>query len=906
MFPTGRTITRSIGLGLIGLWLALPAHAQVCREEGVESPDNVTAIDCDMRYAQTKLTCTDTYEMRGREGNLTLPTMFPTCPREEMPTRSTPKLSFIKSFTPYLFDFLRDPEDNTRPYAGYIARGTTGDPNQTFAVIGNAPQGVTRQKGCVNQINLEGVDSPEERAKLVRLQLDNCANQFILNSAIYPYHKAGSNQICGTEANPARRCTQEDMCQPLRMRTDSRQEYQADTYIKAAWKKLLQDPGYRKTQGAPKEPHLPDGIDLANPIAPPAAADQEIRLSAITATEYEEIIDPSHPFSPRWDFKYNEREFYSPTTSTYMSKYHDDAKAVYCAGNRADSGDESKDKDYKVDVLEFRREVFNKGITNRIGYNTACYNDKGDQRVPIMTMPVVGIFHPQFISMVAGAYCYKVIAPPIPAVLPYYQGYEGQAQRVPCWECFKLNGKVDDSSDSQKPPCTTRYDSEDLSIKPPYLPGGRNGMKTKAICMMNPAETNKPMSTLCRDLRAPYAPLNKLKMRYHNPEGKEDEGGGEKTVVLKGGVQEGLWHKEYFGNHMPYPRLWDTGSSLQKSTGTDQDPLDALGQFTAIVGVGREATPGDSQSGGGGGGDDDDATRTDQRCLYGGWGDNVSVGGASITIPDPVTSWTELKLYQAYTTRETNTVCIGRYEKAFKYRSSENQLLVAAGAERTGILRTTCDVDDRGRTITSSCVSREVGEEEADGQQQGQSEGQWHNMQYIRDSLPLAWRGYIGDADSNKEFPKLADGASLITGLDNAQCGDIILMPYGGGTESDTATRGLPKLARVVCEAGVKGDAALGAVRNMKGKHYIEVEEADNGKWPDVCGTTDMMGELKSRRLFKPGEMRPEITATLDRLEWTTSCTDTKLSECEMEQWGELKLYRPVDNVVEGSEEDSE
>lgn len=957
MIPTGRRRIQPIFAGVIALLVALPAIAQVCKEPDGPNSGDYTYMDCDMTYRDTELRCDKKYKIKNKDGKeVELVSMFPTCPKEEMPMKQTEKKSFIKDFTPYLYSYVLDKDDKTRPYSGYIARGTTGDPTSTFAAIGNAPKGVNRQKGCVNQIELQGITSPEDRAKMIRLQLDNCANQFILHTAAYPFHKANSQMICGTKDNPYKRCSQEDMCQPLRMK-EAKNEYEASDYIEAAWKKMLNDPNYRKTPGIRPlgaqtvnpsdhsgEPHLPMGLQLKNTDAAGVKMpSMNVTVSQIVSTPYEEIIDPTHPFSPRWDFRYNERDFYSPLTAGYMSEYYDDSKAVYCAGNRADSDNEDDNKEYKVDVLEFRRPTFDKGILNRIGYNTACYNDSMETEVNIMLgPPVFMIPSPAFIAMAAASYCFKVTEIPIPAVLPYYQGQTGKAKRMKCWECYKLDGKVNDKDEDQLPPCATRYDREDRKIVNtsedgyPVFPGGLNAFKREAVCMMNPLEKKTSAAKLCADLRAPYEPLNKLKMRYHNPDGKEEDGGGEKTVVLKEGVLEGLKFNDYFydsdtkNGHMPYPRLWDTGKSIQKSTETGQDPNDALGQFTAIVGVGREAAldeandeaSGDSGSSGGstggaGGGEEEKKERKDERCMYGGWGGDVSFGGVSIDTPDPVTSWTELKLYQAYTTREQNVVCLGRYEKAFKYRSPENQLLVAAGAERTGIVKTECDIDTSvtpHRTKLETCVSKEIGEEEADKEDSATPGGEtdeegkkWKSLQYIQDSWPLAWRGYLSAKDDENKFPKFPDGAGArVTGLDKAECGDILLMPDGGGEKGDSKSRGLPKLARVKCEAGEKPDERASAVRDIKGKHFVEVEEADNGKWPDVCGTTNMLGEMKTRRLFKPGEMRPEIKSTLEALDWTTSCEDTMLSECEMKTWSELKLYRPIKDVRDGNDGDEE
>ena len=868
--------------------------------------------------------------------------MFPPCAAKPMPMRTTERKSFIKDFSPYLYAYPKDTSDKSKPYSGYIMRGTTGDPMSTFAAIGNAPKGVTRQKGCVNQIDLSGVTSVEDQAKLIRLQLDNCANQFILNSAIYPFHKAGSNLICGTKDDPYKRCSQEDMCQPLQMKAPGN-EYEASTYIKAAWKKLLNDPSYRKTMrpacllpgSDPScEPHLPTGITLNNTdkSGTKMPSIQTLTLANIAASPYEEIIDPSHPFSPRWDFDYNEREFYSPFTAPYMSKYYDDEKAVYCAGVRGKSDDAGGDsggtsdscKDegvIKVDVLSFRRDAFNKAVMARIGYNTYCYNDRSATTGSICQVPLT-------------SWCWTIKS------IDPYNWCNSQVESKNCWECFGLNGKVDDEK-KKTPPCTTRYDGNDRSIsKPGYFPGGLNAFQWKATCTADPKEIfdKKTMSDACQELRAPYTPLNKLKMRYHNPKekeddegsagdsctesggdsGEEDESSGASTVVLKGGVQEGLWHKEYFGNHMPYPRLWDVGNSIQKAkTNGGQNATDDYGMYTAVVGVGREGEPGEdseeSADGGTGGGaegeEEEEKKKKDERCLYGGWGGDVSFGGLSISTPDPVTSWTELKLYQAYTTREQNVVCLGRYEKAFKYRSSENQALLSAGSVTTGIVKTECDVDTSvkpNRTKLETCKYIELNKDEKDdaaGESVSEDGKKWTSLQYVQESWPLPWVGYMSDPDSSLQFPNLPGDAKLVTGLDNAQCGDIILMPYGAGKKDDAKTRGIPKVAHVICEEGEKTDKNLSAIRKIDGKHYIEVLEADNGKWPDVCGTTSMMGEMKTRKLFKPGEMREVIKATLENLDnWTTSCADTMLTECEMEPWDELKLYRPVDNLPDGDD----
>ncbi|MFO0110721.1 MAG: hypothetical protein ACK52W_09380, partial [Alphaproteobacteria bacterium] len=73
--------------------------------------------------------------------------------------------------------------------------------------------------------------------------------------------------------------------------------------------------------------------------------------------------------------------------------------------------------------------------------------------------------------------------------------------------------------------------------------------------------------------------------------------------------------------------------------------------------------------------------RKDERCLLGGWGGPSSFGGVSVDAPDPVTSWTELKLYQARTARKDGVYCIGRYDKVFKPESTEEKILSLAGGD---------------------------------------------------------------------------------------------------------------------------------------------------------------------------------------------------------------------------------
>ena len=1329
--------------------------APVCSETGGTSD----APGCDMAYRNTKIDCYDTYAATDKDGNaVQLPSMlFQSCPAKPMPHRDTPHLSYIKNFSPYLYAWIQDTTDKTHAYSGYVIRGTTGDAMQTLAAIGTPPSGVTRQKACVNQIDLSKATTLADRAKLIRLQLDNCANQFILNTAISPNYKANSNFICGTAANPYKHCTQEDMCQPLRTLPDNN-EYLPSTYITAAWKKLLTDPSSAsllRNGKAPLEPHLPSTLTFTSTIDVPNFG--EIRTSQLAITPYEEIIDPSHPFSPRWDFENNERDKYSPLTQDYSK----DAKnAVFCAG--------SKTNVYKVDILSFREQKldFDKKVTERINYNEACHTNGGMQKNPCCyfdpvkyaaevalsfgkkvvpkceflscetcykmtaTQPVCATTYAQSPDRAKNIPTYKSpINPvfPVAAILRFTQTVaqlsqalsltnmpagttvaqaasvlksttsvisafapntplnqitpllSGQSSMLSAAKSFvsanvhlsvgginlnvndvagllsapqgllgglspdtlmsdaknmlsgqvnlmanfpggttvaqalsgintvksitsqvsalggsttdaknlmnlgvtlskatpagatvaqatalyneygtKLNdlspstlvssvdaSKTSDAGkllaalpkgttvgqattvfraniaglgtiDSSQPAASftsilnttvgnaigmpnmnitqmaktaeslgttlgnmatsvssggANLGNLDMGSASTFLKGqvdamvqlpgglkvstvatmltsqsgllsgvtsaaglssltgaftaqlsslgpvgnmaasaissvmssqataltsaltsgatsaltggltsaigssgvssalsavgggnlssiagavdaqalggglgnltsaaglsnlqslsgtslsglGGAGMKsvTSSLGSFNPADCSNTannssiplycvlaalplanttascnpdefgakndtaMASLCKDLRAPYTPINKLKMRYHDPNDTASQ-------VLKNGVLEGLSFNDYFADkdnkigHMPYPRLWDTGRSIQNLQSTDQDPNDIHGQYTSIVGVGREAAtdavnaslPADQQ-------------HHDERCLYGGWGENngssVSFAGLSIQVPDPITSWTELKLYQAYTTRETNVVCLGRYEKAFQHRSNEGQLLASDAASLPRNVEVVDSKNAKG-ILTSTAV--DMGD---NGGKKVKTNSRTQAGPPL--VLPPQWLGYFTASDASQRFPNLPGGGSVITGLDNAQCGDFILMPTGGGG-TDAATRGLPKIARVLCPDSLAQKPNASGVNLLVGtsNHYVSVKEADNGRWPDVCGTTNMFGELKQRDLYKPGEMKPETLAILNRLGWVHTCADTMLEECEMTNWSSLQLYRP-------------
>lgn len=901
------------------------AHAQVCRDSDSDAGgEDRFYIDCDMTYKNTELMCRmPPYPV----------TVQPSCPADPMPMRTTERKSFIKDFSPYLFAYARDKDDTNRPYSGPYYRGTGGDASQSFQLFGKAAKGVNQISACVPQLKFPkklDLDDPEDQAKRVRLELDNCTNQYILNSALYPYQKENAVMpSMENEADASARISLATHCQPLRAAPETQNEYLASDYLKAAWIKMMQKPNYRKTPGAPLEPHLPSGIKINNPIAPPNPF-PEVRLSSIGAVPYEEINDPTHPFSPRWDFKWNERDHYSPMTAFYQKAPANsdsgglgsitgsafDKNAVFCAGVHIEDKNESneqkkEDQLVKVDVLEFRRATFEEGLKkHRIGFNTAC---KAEENMSETTM--------SWWLAISTSYCWENIEIPM-----FDNAFQGVAKRIPCWKCFGLEGKVD--GEESHPPCATGHSGQDLDIVNPYLPGTLNGVGNwilklitqpqklfsnikkfkKAVCNVDPPPKRKRrdehnIDTLCRNLRAPYTSLNKLKMRYHNPE-------DEQNIVLTDGVPEGYSFKEYFKNHMPYPRLWDTGRSIQRTQTAEQDPRDVLGQYTTIVGIGHEGSPpsqeeegGGTGSTGGGSGEDsqqakfDKLKKQDQRCLYGGWGGNQSFGGVSVSKPDPVSSWTETKLYQVRTLRDMQLSCLGRYEKAFKPGSSENMVLNATGAEyQRGIISipkgdNTYDY----QTLTDYRTAQEEG-----GGTEDEEAKKKRMLQMKSEAYLLAWRGYLSTPKTDQQFPNFPEGSpTLVTNLDNAELGDIVLLPKGTQKAAQNGTQklGLPRVGLVVATNVPKESDC-----KKRNNCFVQVLEADNGKWPDVCGTTDTWGEMKTRTFYKEGMLPKNAKKEYDRIKSTSDCEDPHLSDCELKAWDTIKLYRVRNDERKGND----
>jgi hypothetical protein len=650
---------------------------------------------------------------------------------------------------------------------------------------------------------------------------------------------------------------------------------------------------------------LPCSVTLDNPLPPlkinnagdpdPAGSFPEVLLSSIAEIEYEGIIDPTHPFSPRWDYILTDRDYSTPTMrwggleagdlatvgvlvaamDTYIT---DTENTVFCAGaKKADGETDSKkkaDSTVQVDVLSFRKSAFERVLTKRVAYNWICKNLGNDP---------FGETQDAWFFVAPLSWCYDITG--FSWVYPWIY-----ATGKDCWDCYNLSGEVDD--ESEHPPCTANYIGEDLDMTGVMFGGGFNSFSLSAQC-------GTEMSKACADLRKPFTPINRLKMRYHNPDDPDDSAGD--NVALKEGALEGMTFREYFGNHMPYPRIWDLGQTLQKTpgAGNDQPPLDTTGQHTAIVGIGREAAAKVASNAATADADGrmPDEKYKDQRCKTGGWSSATSFitpsdddrvfppvpinfAGVTVYAPDPISSWTEMKLYQARTLRNVGLNCIGRYEKVFKPGSSENMMLIATGGELQRLVIHKCDRQPNG--LTSNCEYMSYEDYNTAGDPADTA-----TVVYLKERVPEkwpnAWRGYMSAADPDESFPNLNQAAiALSFGLNNAQVNDIIMPPIGAGFGINKT---LPKLALVV-EANTGGDCD--AKRNC----FVKVLEADNGKWPDACGTTDTWGEMKHRYYFKPGHLPTAAQDEYTRISSISDCKENKISECEQNQWNTLRLYR--------------
>ncbi len=894
--------------------------------------------------------------------------MYGPCSVQPTPHRTTPKSSPISDLNPNAFVYLKNKgdsnsgggsgnsgggEDDSKERVWQDAaygRGTPGDALTSKRPVGD-DKPINEDKDISSEYDKPGAkprlnaarpmikpsQKPKDRkeeACLNRVKWDNAVNQTIMEAAKFPFNKEGQRQIAWEdESKPGGKLSLKNHCQGLKMTMDGKEEYKAGTYIKAAYEKSLRDPNYRLTgssassafkteptgplfasliananaakgEGEFDEPGV-EGLQQYENKYPECSQCENIRINQILSVPQEEITDVTHPFTPRWHYKDNERNEFSPKGKEY-AKYEKDN--VRCAG------DAEKNK-VKVDILEFRRPPFEKGINQRITQNQQCFRNQ------------------------IRACCTKAGCKP-----------------VPCWKCFGQNGKTD------TPPCSTRHNQEDLTVLNAYkslVPNRKLNCQTSA-------------ASLCEKLRAPYRMVNKLKIRRAQKGHPKDR--------LPNGAPEGYSHIEYFANRMPYPIQHDTGRAIQDTPSTTQLATDFAGQYATLVGVGREkrsaggsgssstttfidsnetafanlfglSSPAHaaSSSSGSSGGEPTNKEK-DERCMMGGWGKDAQCSGMKFKKPNPMTSWTELKAYQARTIQDYSIACIGQYHKLYSPGNAEGKALMRAGGVYE---REICSKKDDKGNSTECGGSSSGGASSGGGSSTGGSSGSgggssgkefWEKRQQ---QWPLAYRGRMCnkkdfDEDQKKDCKKrecfpffgVKDGKcpELKTGLDEAKPGDIILMFAGGVKEEDSggassggASSGSSTSSTSSSSSGSDSDdekkplmptlAYVKAAHNSAStKDYKDcsqdkncnliVESSDDGQFPDACGNSFNWGGALSRTLYKPGNM-PEsykekikdIQKKNDVKNPSTNCVNPQFGACEYEDWDKAKVYRPSDDV---------
>lgn len=619
------------------------------------------------------------------------------------------------------------------PYLGPVYRGDENMYRYINRLV--QPTADTAVDVC-KQIITPNSDVEPDNPITARKEMDSCTNQYILfrsNMIRVPVDDQGElpDVMTGRE---------EDFCQPLRMVPfpEDEMEYVPSEYYVEAWRKTMMDAGHLARDGmAPKEPQYDAlGVSIKDPIQ--IRDDYStVTLNDMTEFEYERINDPTHPFTPRWDFEFNERLHYSPMTVEYS---YNPISAVRCSGGQIYPW-------IPVDVLKWRQPAFDFYINWRIIFNIICWN--------------IVIYNEHI-----------------------------------CWDFFEASADA--------PPCPTAWDGEE-KVETTLSKQAR-----QALCGVPHIED------LCEHINKPVAPANSLKLRENNDDN------------FPFGVPQGYTFAEYFDNHRPYMRCWDTGMECGRTEkppvgeGTDDDWLNQDdGSRWAVMGAGRE---GESCTIGGGNGDT-----------------NSQVDGAN----DPIMDWMELKLYQLRGMRETGITCLVQHEKVFKVGTGEEVIANRAGGQYQKTIPDTQGNLTRYRTFP------------------------W----------PLQWRGYATDPEDEFRYPNFGGSGALSgTGLDNAKTGEILIF------DEDVVGDDRIPYAAFVTETNNPGAGSVPP-------YYVKAVAYNHGKFPDTCGNTDnwYLGEEYTMYRDELPPYNQDLFAGVGQ--HTEGCEDPMNSFCIEQLWGDVKRY---------------
>lgn len=651
------------------------------------------------------------------------------------------------------------------PYLGPIYRGNGNLYRYTNRLVQPTLEtavDVCRQIITPNSSNPDSAHIPA----VARMELDSCTNQYILARADLPRVEMDDQG----EMPDVAEGREIEYCQPLRMMPveEEEQEYIPSQYYVEAWRKTMVDPAWLARAGtAPKEPFyaglgvgLQEAIELRddygivriNDLVEPWGGDEQ----------YERIYDPTHPFSPRWDFTFNERDHFSPMTATYGG---DPLNAVRCSG-------EAFYPIIKTDIMNWRLPAFSMYITWRIAFNFVCYNIQ-------------------------------------------YLG-------VPCFKLFNAT--------PMDPPCPTKWNGEEKAETASYnLPNG--GTFTGSIGLRKILCGPPHIEDLCEHITKPLAPANALKMR-------EDT-----EANFPFGVPEGYKFSDYFGDHRPYMRCWDTGMECGRR---NKPPVgegvldyylmqpDPPGKDYAIMGAGREG----------------------QSCLIGG-GKKLTASQLDMKA-DPIMDWMELKLYNLRGMRKAGINCLVRHEKLFKIGTSEEILANRAGGQYQ---KATPDTNDE-------------------------------LVRYSTFPWPLQWRGYVSDPEPANRYPNFGGGGAPLKGrgLDDARAGEILLFDQDIVQAGNPGTWRLPYLAFVTetCNSATGCPPAP--------SHWVKAVAYNHGKFPDACGNTEALEQGEEYTMWKGSLPAYNMDLFNNAESYTQSCDDPYNSFCTENYWDTVKRYFPKDD----------
>lgn len=827
----------------------------------------------------------------------------------------------------------------------------------------------------------------------VRLMLDSCANQYILNKGINPdyvYNPDGKK----TGYSPR-------FCQPFKtvpLKAWEKEEYDISVYLNRSYKGLLVDDympwvDYDRHEGdfsddskQYREDNWPErkikwkGAVKANNVANFAKFKLDGAVTTLgglqkTINKYaahpvERIVDPLHPYSPRYDIAetvdsklLTDRNFWGPITESkarwaYLAKFVGRLEKYWCVPNPKNEGYwefgctiycsavnvdllRFRYKDYRIcmgcqidtnekafwDEYQANRKYYVKEYCWPPKTHSDCeYGDRNDHEVCgacgravlnwalyALYNSMCSIYTPWFCALAEHhkekAQRYTIIYCPT--------CYTGAMAEALARARYRTNKKEEPewgptAMGDNWPVCSTRFDHKgdagkckeakqeygcerqgEIAEDDPNIAKESKDYAEKCI--------DKSMEDICHDAAKPVYSVNFLKIRARKGDFKTDDGNPPVNIFrgeynLPGDFDDkvkdyqqnyadedpapGYGFREYFGNHRPYMRWWDTGKESFQ-VGTKPDYWCDWGQNDAIMGVGRDYN---SIHG-----------RKAQLCRYGGGG---GIGDSCFTMQDwkdgkdiphdrkfpslAGSEWAELKMYQANCFREEGMNCLCQYEKVFKEKTSEDKALAMMGA----MLNVPYESLAKG---ADNDAVKEI------------QKTYW----------PLSWRGYASTPanrdtnitspaiETNQQFPNAygsVAGSSIISGgLDQAKVGDVAIWPAG---VSPSGIRVMPHVAVIVATHNLNDYGSINKVPDKS--RWVQVVESNNGKYPDACGNTSYLGRGPTRTIYADIDEVPKPLRNLieEQVVSTYYCYDPELGDCVEREWDNIKLYRPSQDTV--------